>query len=578
MRLFSTISLVTYFFVQNAIAIEIQEVGGNLEPMSPHTNYNQDFDSQTLYEKIGPYSQKKGFGYWNGTAPFCNGECDEQGVEICSASNTDPIIRCDQSDRTLRNLTTESVTFGETCVSGKKKYCIHREVALKFACTADEVAMPVGRAQFIEQSRPVCAPPGALLQFADGFYARAAPEGCHFFYNEEQVTLEKQWLGAPQIMCMFKSLKGLSSDRGACHYDPYDEECRASNASDAVNCWQCDDFYRDKLAMKQDEITHISKVVDRQIIPDGRYIYVWQSGGDFLIRNYDRWNDDSLSDECHELYKQYQLPSNSGLTVKHVRHTQVNGSWDAVKAAGELKVKNGKIVKINNSSGHYKPGVEFVHAAVEHLRDVLHITVEPNAAGDHAQVSTEQTGAECRDLLKDIQSSNSDLSRHFITLDAGLTCTPFSGQVSLMAWVNKPPAYAMPSRACTYQSGVPGGTTLTLDFIQQQAPLKWAFLAILGNQSTNTPYGAEFRFAEAGESVRISSVRCAGGTTSGVGTYTATVILKDGQSCRLSVGAKGETMGFSGATMTLNAVGSFKYYSLTEGHLRGAQFNSATSP
>jgi hypothetical protein len=39
----------------------------------------------------------------------------------------------------------------------------------------------------------------------------------------------------------------------------------------------------------------------------------------------------------------------------HVRHSQLNGGWLPVWCAGELSIKDGRLWRLNNESGHFKP-------------------------------------------------------------------------------------------------------------------------------------------------------------------------------------------------------------------------------
>ena len=92
--------------------------------------------------------------------------------------------------------------------------------------------------------------------------------------------------------------------------------------------------------------------------PDSRYMFVYRkTDNQLLLRRYDRAHVDRgntcLSDA------NYRNPANDRPTIAptylHVRHSQLNGGWSPVWCAGELSIKDGRLWRLNNESGHFQP-------------------------------------------------------------------------------------------------------------------------------------------------------------------------------------------------------------------------------
>ncbi len=125
-----------------------------------------------------------------------------------------------------------------------------------------------------------------------------------------------------------------------------------------INCWEYDDRIRDQLDMDPSHLNYLYTIVNQgQMPPDGRYIYVYRKKDNQLVlRRYDRAHVDQgntcLSDA------NFRYPANQRLTqYLHVRHSQLNGDWSPVWCAGELSIKGGKLWRLNNESGHFKPTI-----------------------------------------------------------------------------------------------------------------------------------------------------------------------------------------------------------------------------
>lgn len=165
------------------------------------------------------------------------------------------------------------------------------------------------------------------------------------------------------------------------------------------SCWSIDDVIRDQLTLDAAQLGFTTTLEGGTQLKDGRYIYVYRARDDaFIVRRYDR-KKDGVNPSC-EAYAQYESPANRRVDPQgnriylHVRHSQLVGSeTDRVWAAGELRVTNGLIDRINNASGHYRPPATAVRQAMTKLR-LEEIPRAPKiSSGDRSQVSAAE--AEC---------------------------------------------------------------------------------------------------------------------------------------------------------------------------------------
>jgi hypothetical protein len=132
---------------------------------------------------------------------------------------------------------------------------------------------------------------------------------------------------------------------------------------DGPNCpgqngWICSDRDRDGLSISRDGLFSVRKVTyDGGPLSDGRYIYILDLNGDIWISAYDEGPayDHNRSATNWRNGNQPCSPNTPNCEYKHVRHTQLNQGWGAVYCAGELRVVNGRVDRINNGSGHYTP-------------------------------------------------------------------------------------------------------------------------------------------------------------------------------------------------------------------------------
>jgi len=123
-----------------------------------------------------------------------------------------------------------------------------------------------------------------------------------------------------------------------------------------INCWEYDDRIRDHLDMDPTHLTFTYTIANQgQMPPDGRYIYVYRKKDNQLVlRRYDRAHVDRGATCQSDANYRYQA-NYRGNTYLHVRHSQINGDWSPVWCAGELSIKGGRLWRLNNESGHFKP-------------------------------------------------------------------------------------------------------------------------------------------------------------------------------------------------------------------------------
>ena len=197
--------------------------------------------------------------------------------------------------------------------------------------------------------------------------------------------------------------KGLDTSRGKCSWK--DGKCKNDTAGE--NCWKCDDQDRDKLEMnwaKLNQVTQIKK--GQKGIPDGRYIYVLPKGSEGMVeeirlRRYDRFENAQDPQACKQYYKQFTYDGNyrdHKTNYLHVRHSQLNGGWDSLFSAGEMKVWKGKVEIVNNESGHFKPPAKYPGRACQALW-IWGVTPFPDYCGTFEYHSAALTEDQCTSLL-----------------------------------------------------------------------------------------------------------------------------------------------------------------------------------
>jgi len=104
---------------------------------------------------------------------------------------------------------------------------------------------------------------------------------------------------------------------------------------------------------------------------DGLYIFVYKNNGDFVVRRSDRTDDTGygVKGETQYIYsgnppytpswwKQWRRGEVVESPHQFVRHTQLNHGYNPVFSAGQLQIKDSKIIWVSNASGHFSPPFE----------------------------------------------------------------------------------------------------------------------------------------------------------------------------------------------------------------------------
>lgn len=167
--------------------------------------------------------------------------------------------------------------------------------------------------------------------------------------------------------------------------------------SGRINCWQYDDQYRDRLNMDASNLTYTQKIVPGGAFQrSGRFIFVYRkSDNSLVLRRYDRAHNQGAALACLD-YAKYRYAPNMNNPINpaeymHVRHSQLNGGWSAVGCAGELTISNGRILRLNNASGHFKPPASCLQN-VESLFTIYGYQFNPGyQKGNYTSVATEET-------------------------------------------------------------------------------------------------------------------------------------------------------------------------------------------
>lgn len=175
--------------------------------------------------------------------------------------------------------------------------------------------------------------------------------------------------------------------------------CKYHNKT-VSNGWQYDDVCRDRLDMNTSHLNHVTVIdsiddantgeiikglkgeASSKKLADGRYIFVLRKYANepdklgLVLRRYDRNAIQPTGQVCKN--DKYSFADNIGKTIAkgnpgHVRHSQLNGGWNPVYSAGELWVKNGRIIVVSNESGHFKP----TKASLDAVRETLDYLAVP---------------------------------------------------------------------------------------------------------------------------------------------------------------------------------------------------------
>jgi hypothetical protein len=234
--------------------------------------------------------------------------------------------------------------------------------------------------------------PAAAVQQQDGRVLVFAVGTDGYLKYQRQTTpnggFDGQW--AP-VGLQPKSLDMTRTDGGTC------------GGSTGISCWQKDDQYRDHLNMDAGHLDFVTTLGPGVSLPQsGRFIYVYRTtDNQILIRRYDRahvnvpplppGHTDETSCLDYAKYRDQDNLSKRPQQYMHVRHSQLNGGWQPVWCAGELRIRNGQFDAINNESGHFQPSATCVAAVITKLRLDGYAFTPGFRSGDYRQVKSEET-------------------------------------------------------------------------------------------------------------------------------------------------------------------------------------------
>lgn len=252
-------------------------------------------------------------------------------------------------------------------------------------------------------------------------------------------------LDAVKNACIFSAIKNKTWKTY-----PIDDSRDNNENCNGMNCWKYDDIVKNKLNMDSSQLEYSEQIFGnkqpslelraRETLRDGRYIYVIRtSDGKMVIRHYDQEyattnvfplivrfdyarfrnphnyrTQDSSSKEMSPCTPLSLLPVGATCNYLHVRHSQLNGTkpalddsyqdsdaWDPVYCAGELRVHNSKIDRINNDSEYFKPNPACVSNVVLLLK-ALGISMDKHMkAGDYHKISTSEV-FDCKNSPKEM--------------------------------------------------------------------------------------------------------------------------------------------------------------------------------
>jgi hypothetical protein len=267
-----------------------------------------------------------------------------------------------------------------------------------------------------------------LFWFAPDAFAQDAAVECGGIGQSPCQTCAEESCGYwPFVVCCWKfgctctkpgpyacsgDLRALSGtcdvNRSGWSATPIDDSRNRANCNN-MNCWQYDDSVRDKLEMDVQKLTGVTRLDRSQhkLPLDGRYIYVYRKSDNTIrIRHYDRNESDKdwmYPGNCRAQTNFGQYPCTaagigSGRYL-HVRHSQLNGGWDPIWCAGEMRIENGRVCMANNESGHFRPNKSCLAYLKTTLRE-FGVAMDANAVfDDFSRASASETCQEIHDEL-----------------------------------------------------------------------------------------------------------------------------------------------------------------------------------
>jgi hypothetical protein len=111
---------------------------------------------------------------------------------------------------------------------------------------------------------------------------------------------------------------------------------------------------------------------------DGLYIFVLRTSDDkLLVRISDRPKDKGEYFRGNPNCNYPENPTANGESPMFVRHTQLNGGYSNVWSAGQLEIKDRRVIWVSNASGHFAP-------SLDSLKYVTQVLVAYNLASDNS--------------------------------------------------------------------------------------------------------------------------------------------------------------------------------------------------
>lgn len=286
--------------------------------------------------------------------------------------------------------------------------------------------------------------------FACGYYLESPcnpPNGCR-----GELGLEPD---AAQVYCTFSGIKNKTWKTY-----PIDDSRDNNEYCEGMNCWKYDDIVKNKLNMDSNQLEYSEPIMGNKkpilelhahdVLPDGRYIYVIRTrDGKMLVRHYDQESatttvapltvrfdyarfrnphnyraQDNNTNEIAVCTPLSLLPLGATCHYLHVTHTQLNGTqpaindsfqdsdaWDPVYCAGELRVHNNRVDRVNNDSEHFKPNAACVTNVVMVLKALDIPIADHIQAGEAHKISTSEV-FDCQNNLNELVPNIPDNPYH----------------------------------------------------------------------------------------------------------------------------------------------------------------------
>lgn len=282
----------------------------------------------------------------------------------------------------------------------------------------------------------------------------------------------------PDIKNQYCTLSGIKHKTWKTY--PIDDSRDQNENCKGINCWKYDNNIKYQLNMDSNQLEYSEPISGSKnpsltlqahdVLQDGRYIYVVRTtDGKIAMRHYDqvcatvshfpltvrfdysrfrnpknyriRGQNVNSATPCSP---SSLLPVGTTCNYLYVRHTQLNGTtppsdngyqdsnaWDPVYCAGEIRVHNHKVDRINNQVEDFKPDEKCVSNVLTLLK-ALDIAIDEHVrAGNYKKVSTSEV-FDCKDSQNELVPSVPDSRYHacaYLILSpstiGGMLQTPF---------------------------------------------------------------------------------------------------------------------------------------------------------